>query len=190
MIDDLLGLVFGGLAILFTIWIVLTLSRYLRFRKIAPDSLLSWEVPRPWFFNLCMGIGFFMVVLTAVNLFLLDRPWLHALSQGLMAIFYVIVFPLSFRIRRGFYETGIWAEQGFLPYQSIRWIGWKEAPELVLALRTEGRFSGQSYAFLRVPSSYYGQARRILGDRIKDQSLSLQGSLLGLAPEVTSQEQI
>lgn len=187
--DRLLGIVFAGLAVLFTVWIFSTLAHYIQYRRLAPSSLLSWQSPRPWFFNLCLGIGFFMVVMTGLNALALERPPLHTVAQGLMAVFYTVVFPLRFRIRRGFYASGIWAEAGFVPYDAIRWLGWRETPEIVLALRTERRL-GQSYTFLRVPGEAYGQARRILADRIDDASLSLETSVLGLDTTTSTQERV
>jgi len=190
MDEGLLGLAFAALTVVFTAWIVLLTVRYLRFRRVAAASILSWESPRPWFFGLCLGIGFFMVVMTFVSGFVLNRPPLHTVAQGLMAIFYTVVFPLSFRIRKGFYSTGIWAEHGFLPYGKIRWLGWKEGQEIILALRGEDRFLRQSYDYLRVPGDYYGQARRILADRIKDQSLAPRTSVLGLDGDTSAQERV
>ena len=190
MDDRLLGLTFAGLTVIFTAWILLLTVKYLRFRGLAPGSILSWESPRPWFFGLCLWIGFFMVAMTFLSGFILDRPPLHTVAQGLMAVFYTVVFPLSFRIRKGFYATGILAERGFLPYQKIRWLGWKKGQEIVLALRREDRFLRQTDDFLRVPGNYYGQARRILADRIKDQSLAPETSVLGLEGDAPAQERV
>jgi hypothetical protein len=128
--------------------------------------------------------------MTFLSGFVLDRPPLHTVAQGLMAVFYTVVFPLSFRIRKGFYATGILAERGFLPYQKIRWLGWKKGQEIVLALRREDRFLRQTDDFLRVPGNYYGQARRILADRIKDQSLAPETSVLGLEGDAPAQERV
>ena len=190
MDDGLLGLAFAALTVIFTAWIFLLTAKYLRFRSVASRSILSWESPRPWFFGLCLGIGVFMVAMTFLSGFVLNRPPLHTVAQALMAVFYTVVFPLSFRIRKGFYATGIWAERGFLPYQEIRWLGWKEEPEIILALRGEDRFFRQSYDFLRGPGDYYGQARRILADRIKDQSLAPKTSVLGLESDASAQERV
>jgi hypothetical protein len=188
--DRALSITFAALAVLFSVWIAIVLVRYVQFRKVSNTAVLSWMLPRPWYYNLCLGIGFFTVFLTGLSAFVLHRPPLVVTAQALMAIFYTVVFPLMFRIHRGFYATGIWAERGFVPYRSIRWLGWKEKPELTLALRAERRFFGQKYAFLRVPGDYYGQARRILADSIKDHSLSFETSVLGLDPNVPTQERV
>ena len=179
--DQLMGVIFSGLALIFAVWIVLVLRSYLQFRRVAAASLLAWDSERPWFFGLCLGIGFFMIVLTGVSAFLLKRPAIHVLSQGLMAVFYTVVFPLAFRIRKGFYRTGIWSDRGFVPYQDIRWFGWRDRPDITLALRMEGGLLRPTDAVLRVPGAYYGEARRILADRVKDRSLRVEQTVLGLA---------
>jgi hypothetical protein len=45
-------------------------------------------------------------------------------------------------------------------------------------------------AFLRVPGNYFGQARRILADSIDEYELALQTSVLGLEPDVSTQERV
>ena len=186
---DSLSLLFSALAVLFAVWNALLITRYVRYRQVARDTVISWQIPRPWYFNLCLGIGFFMVVLTGLSAFVLHRPMLIVFAEGLMAVFYTVVFPLSFRIRRGFYRSGIWTERDFVPYPRIRWLGWKEAPQIVLAMRAQGRFR-ERYAFLRVPGDYFGQARRILADSIDEHSLSVETSILGLETEASTQERV
>ena len=188
--DDALNVTFALLSVLFSVWTLMTLIRYIQYRKIAGKSILSWPPRRPWYYNLCVGIGFFMLFLTGLSAFVLDRPPLVIIAQGLMAVFYTMVFPLIFRIRRGFFETGISTERGFVVFSKILWLGWKEVPEIVLALRARGRFGGQRYSFLRVPGDYFGQARRILADSIKEHALTLETSVLGLNPEAPTQEQV
>jgi hypothetical protein len=187
--DRALSLTFIGLAVLFGIWIVITLVKFAQFKQVAKGAVLAWAPRRPWYYNLCVGIGFFMVFLTVMSIFALHRPLLVIVAQALMAVFYTVVFPLIFKIRRGFYKSGIWAERGFIPYRSIRWLGWKETPQVTLALKADGRF-GQKYAFLRVPGGHYGQVRRILADRIKEDSLTLETSVLGLDPNAPTEEQV
>jgi hypothetical protein len=189
--DNLLSSSFVALGILFAVWNALTFAQYIRYRQVASEAVLSWELPRPWSYNLCLGIGFFMLVLTLISALVLHRPVHVILAQGLMALFYTVLFPLSFRIRRGFYSSGIWMERRFVPYRRIRWLGWKKGPQIVLALRASGVFRGQRYSFLRVPGDYYGQARRILADSIDAYSLSLETSVLGLEEEAApTQERV
>ena len=187
--DRALSITFAALAVLFGIWITFTLVKFSQFRNVVKEAVLTWEPPRPWYYSICVGIGFFMVFLTVMSIFAFRRPLLVIVAQALMAIFYTVVFPLIFKIRRGFYASGIWAERGFIPYRNIRWLGWKETPQVTLALKADGKF-GQKYAFLRLSGDYYGQARRILADRIKEDSLSLETSVLGLDPNAPTEERV
>lgn len=189
--DDLLGLSFAALAVLFAVWNSICLFQYLAYRRIAPSAELTWLPPKPWFYNLCLGIGFFMVSLTAISIFLLDRPLLTVVAQALMALYYTVLFPLSFRIRRGLYASGIWAESGFVPYSRVRALSWIEKPQVVLVVRNEGGLLAAGYARLVVPGELYGQARRILAGHIEDRSLSVTKSILGLSDsESPAQEQV
>jgi hypothetical protein len=134
-----------------------------------------------------------MVSLTAISIFLLERPLMTEVAQALMAIYYTILFPLSFRIRRGLYATGIWTEGGFVPYSRVRALDWIEKPNVVLVLKTDGLFDAfnESYRRLPVPGELYGQVRRVLASHIEDHSLTVRKSVLGLSDsETPAQEQV
>ena len=189
--DDLLGLSFIALAALFAIWNSICLFQYLTYRRLASSAELTWLPAKPWFYNMCLGIGFFMVSLTAISIFLLDRPFLTVVAQALMALYYTVLFPRSFQIRRGLYSGGIWAESGFVPYSRVRALNWIEKPEVVLVVRSEGGLVGAGYARLIVPGELYGQARRIRAGHIEDHSLTVKKSILGLSEsESPAQEQV
>ncbi len=189
--DDLLGLSFIALAALFAVWNTSYLYRYVTYRRIASEAELTWPPAKPWFYNLCLGIGFFMVSLTFISLFLLNRPTTTVVSQALMALYYTVLFPLSFQIRRGLYAGGIWSEGGFVPYAQVRALNWIEKPDLILVVRTEGAFPTSGYARLLVPGELYGQARRILAGHIEDRSLTVGKNILDLSEtEAPAQEQV
>jgi hypothetical protein len=189
--DNLLGLSFIALAAVFALWNSASLYQYFAYRRIASSAELTWPPRKPWFYNLCLGIGFFMVSLTAISIFFLDRPLLTLVAQSLMALYYTVLFPLSFQIRRGLYSSGIWAEGGFVPYSRVRALNWLEKPDVVLLVRTERGLTGAGYARLVVPGDLYGQARRILAGHIEDRSLSVGKSILGLSEsESPAQEQV
>jgi hypothetical protein len=188
--DDLLALSFVGLALVLAIWNTVAVVQQLAYRRIAPTAELTWLPPRPWFYNLCLGIGFFMVSLSAISIFLLERPLMTNVAQALMAVYYTILFPLSFQIRRGLYATGIWTEGGFVPYSRVRAIDWIEKPNVILVLTIDGVFS-ESYRRLPVPGELFGPVRRVLASHIEDQSLTVQKSVLGLSDsETPAQEQV
>lgn len=190
--DRLLDVSFAALAALFAVWNALFLARWLKYRRVAATAELTWLPPRPWFYNMCLAIGFFMLSLTAISLFLLKRPVLTIVAESLMALYYIVLFPLSFRIRRGFYQGGIWSERGFVAYRKIRSLSWIEKPALVLVVSIEGgALGGTGYGRLVVPGEFYGQARRILAEHIENQSLTVDKSILGLSDgESPAQEQV
>ncbi len=43
-----------------------------------------------------------------------------------MFVYYAYAVPLEPRIRRGFYADGIWADSGFMPYDQIGGLSWRE----------------------------------------------------------------
>ena len=51
-----------------------------------------------------------------------------------MLVYYGYALPLSLKIGRGFYEDGIWADGGFVPYSHIGGLTWREGEQLTLVL--------------------------------------------------------
>src|SRR5262245_16953367 len=139
--DDLLGLSVIAFTVIFAIWNAVSLYKYLSYRRVASSGELTWPPPKPWFYNMCLGMGFFMVSLTVILVFL-HRPLLTVVAQALMALYYTVFFPLSFRFRRGLYSSGIWTEGGFVPYSRVRALNWREGPELILMVTTERWLTG------------------------------------------------
>ena len=81
------------------------------------------------------------------------------------------------KIGRGFYEDGIWADAGFIPYSRIGGLTWREGEQLTLVLIYRMR------AFARrlvVPEMYYGAARRLLRDKIAAHDIHFTGKTLDL----------
>ena len=46
-----------------------------------------------------------------------------------MLLYYGYLVPLSLRIGRGFYQDGVWMEDGFMPYANIGGLSWREEPQ-------------------------------------------------------------
>jgi hypothetical protein len=191
--DHLLELSFLGLAVLFTVWNLAILIQFRTYRRVLDGAELTWYPKRPWFYNMCLGIGFFMLSMTALSLFVLHRPGLTIVSQALMALYSTFLFPLSFRFKRGFYRAGIWSERGFVPYRRVRSINWIEKPDIILIVGTEGGLLEPGYRRLQLQGDQYGQARRILAGHIEDHSLAVEKSILGLSDtdsQTPAQEQV
>ena len=94
-----------------------------------------------------------------------------------MLVYYAYALPLSLKIGRGFYEDGIWADGGFMPYSSIGGLAWREGDQLTLVMMHRMR------AFARrlvVPENYYGAARRLLRDKIAAHDIHFTGKTLDL----------
>jgi hypothetical protein len=80
------------------------------------------------------------------------------------------------RIDRGFYETGVWADTGFLPWSRISSVSWREDP-VTLIVSSSARSIARH---LRVPNALYGEARKVLRDRIRLHGFQVHSSGLDL----------
>jgi hypothetical protein len=96
----------------------------------------------------------------------------------MMLVYYAYAFPLSLKIGRGFYEDGIWADGGFVPYSRIGGMAWREEEQLTLVLMDRVRDFARR---LTVPESYYGAARRVLRDKIAAHDIHFTGKSLDLS---------
>lgn len=152
------------------------LAGYLLFRKVRSTALLTWPARRPIHFPFLLALGVVAAALTVINS-TLDRPFHHVYSQGVMAVYFLGMVPLSARIQLGFYRDGIWADAGFLPYEKIGRMAFREAPEIVLVLVPRGRAGPFR---LPLPTSEYGTARKILEDKIRERVVNVEKAILGL----------
>lgn len=152
------------------------LAGYRLFLKVRPTALLTWPVRRPAHFPFLLALGVVAAALAVINS-TMNRPFHHVYSQGVMAVYFTVMVPLSARIQLGLYRDGVWADAGFLPYEKIARMAFREAPEIVLIMVPRGR----SGAFrLPVPSSEYGAVRKILEDKIRARVVNPERAILGL----------
>src|ERR687897_2163220 len=100
----------------------LDLFRYWRRRRHA---LLTWPARRPPYYGLILFLGVTLGLLLIVKVLFLQRSPAQLFGEGMMFLYYAYAVPLSQRIGRGFYADGIWAENGFMPYQQIGGIAWR-----------------------------------------------------------------
>ena len=126
--------------------------------------------PRPRYYGLNLGIGITFGVLLLLNVFVLRRSASHWFWQLMMVVYYGYLFPLSTRIRQGFYEDGVWAGPAFVPYAQIGSLTWREEPQITLLLVPRMKSIARR---LVVPQQFYAQARRLLRDRIKRHDILL-----------------
>ena len=174
--ETVLSVVLLGLGLYFSVLLIRGLRGYLLFRKVRPTALLTWPVPRSGQLPFLLALGVVATAVTALNAYL-DRPLHHVLSQALMAAYFILMVPLCQSIRLGFYDDGVWADTGFLPYAKIGRIAFRETPEIVLILLPRG---GSGSFRLPVPPEEYGAVRKVLEEKIRARVLNVEAGILGL----------
>lgn len=171
-------------AVYFTILVGWAALRYRRFRSLSGTDLLTWQRRRRWHDGLLAGLGVASAYVAVLN-GVLGRPAHHVYSQGIMAVYFLAVVPLSGRIRLGLYRDGVWAENGFLGWGEIGRLAFREKPEIVLLLLRRGRRT-RLYR-LSIPPDEYGPVRRVLSDQIRTRRVVVEEPILGLgsSPETS-----
>ena len=153
------------------------LYQFVRFLKIRSSALLTWPGRQPPFYGLLLVIGAVLAVLIVYKLAVLRQHPDQVFGETMMLVYYCYALPMSLRIGRGFYQDGIWADGGFMPYSQIGGLAWKEDPQVTLVLMHRVR---QFARRLVVPEKYYGAARRLLRDKIAAHDIHFTGKSLDL----------
>jgi hypothetical protein len=166
-----------GLGIYFSVLLVRGFAGYLRFRKLRPTALLTWPGRPPAHLPFLLGLGILSALLAVLN-GLLNRPFHHVYSQAVMALYFILMVPLSCRIHLGLYQDGIWADSGFLRYGDIERMAFFDTPEIVLVLMPRG---GSGSFRLPVPPAEYGAVRKVLEEKRRAHIMNPRDGVLGLA---------
>ena len=145
--------------------------QYLRYRRLNRGALLTWAGPKPPYYSVALGTG---VALGLLVMFKLYRG-LSVFGESMMFIYYGYLFPLSRSIKRGFYQDGIWADTVFIPYNEVGGVSWREGKHTV-TLIIISRLRNLARR-LSVPGDKYGEARRLLRDKIGDHEISFFDTL-------------
>jgi hypothetical protein len=147
---------------------------YLRYVQVRRGAILTWRSPKPpqYLFLLSLGVALGLLVVAKL---VLHREWLGEL---MMCLYYAGFTPLSLTIARGFYEDGIWADGAFIPYSEIGGISWREGEhQVTLIVISRLRSLARRLA---VPGEKYGEARRLLRDKIGEHAIHFAGTGLDL----------
>ncbi len=147
----------------------------LRYRRRRQEALLTWPGPRPAYYRFNILLAVTLGLLLAAKLVRQEPD--RAFGEAMMFMYYGCAFPLSTRIARGFYGDGVWSDSGFMHWAQISAVSWKEEGRVTLVLISRLR---QIARRLEVPPQLYGQARRVLRDKIKDHDLQIGGAGLDL----------
>jgi hypothetical protein len=155
-------------------------AQFIRFLKIRSTALLTWPGRRPPFYGLLLVLGAVLALLIVYKLAVLHQHPIQVFGESMMLVYYAYALPLSLRIGRGFYEDGIWADGGYIPYSRIGGMSWREGAEVKLVLIYRMRAFARA---LVVPDRYYGAARRLLRDKIATHDIHFTGKALDLGEE-------
>jgi hypothetical protein len=153
------------------------LVQFIRFLKIRSSALLTWPGRRPPFYGLLLAMGATLGIVIIYKLTVLHQHPSQVFGESMMMVYYGYALPLSLRIGRGFYEDGIWADGGFIPYQNIGGLAWREGEQITLVMIYRMRALARR---LVVPQSCYAAARRLLRDKIATHDIHFTGKSLDL----------
>ena len=155
--------------------------QFVRFRRLRSSALLVWPGRKPPFYRLLLALGAVLSVLIVYKLGVLRLHPLDVFGETMMLVYYGYAMPLSLRIGRGFYQEGIWADSGFVPYSRIGGLSWREGhgEQVTLVLIYRMRAFARRLA---VPHIHYGAARRLLHDKIAAQDIQFSVKPLDLGP--------
>jgi hypothetical protein len=147
----------------------------LRFRRRRRGALLTWQGPPPPYYGLTLTLGLVTGLLVAFKIIVQHR---QAFGEAMMFVYFGYLVPFSRRIARGFYEDGIWADTGFIPYNEVGGLSWREGEHSV-TLIVISRLRNLARA-LAVPGQHYAAARRLLRDKIGEHEIHFFGTGLDL----------
>lgn len=149
----------------------------LRFRARRSGALLVWQNPKPPFYGFSLGLGVVLGLLLLFKLFIQHRPLNQLFGETMMCVYYGYALPLSTRIARGFYRDGVWSDTEFMRWGQIAAVSWREEGGVTLVLISRFRNIGRR---LHVPGKVYGEARRLLRDKVKAHDIHIGGAGLDL----------
>ena len=148
----------------------------LRYHRAKRSALLVWLRPKPRYYAMSLLIGVILGLLLAAEI-LLRRPIYSLFGEAMMFVYYICLFPFATRIARGFYRDGVWSDTGFMPWSQISAVSWRDEGTVTLMLISHGKSIARR---LEVPGAQYGEARRVLLDRVKAHDIHIGGAGLNL----------
>ena len=156
---------------------VRVLMDVVRFFRMRSRALLTWPPQPPRYYGLILGMAAILGGVLIVKLLYLDLALQNVFGEAMMLTYYGYLVPLTTRIGRGFYEDGVWVDNGFLPYHKIGGLSWREGDQLTLLFIPRMK---QVARKLVVPTPFYGAARRVLRDKIAGHDIDFWGKALDL----------
>lgn len=146
--------------------------RIVRNLRLRRSAVLTWPAPRPPFYRLGLLLGVVLFVLVFLKVIIWRQPPTTAFGEIMMLVYYGYMLPLSLRIAFGFYEHGVWLDDGYMAYSQIGNIQWREQDELTLLVIPRAKRLARR---LVVPQELYGAVRRVLRDHIAHHDIEFTG---------------
>ena len=151
--------------------------QFFRNRALQRSALVTWAGPRPPLYRLFLWVGAVLAIVIFYKLAVLKLHPRFVFGETMMLVYYVYAMPLAQKIRRGLYADGVWTESGFMPYSAIGGLTWREGPPIRLVLLYRWRTFARHVI---VPEPVYGEARRVLRDKIAAHDIHFTGKTLDL----------
>jgi hypothetical protein len=152
--------------------------QYYRNRRLQRSALVTWPAPRPPLYRLFLWVGAVLAIVIFYKLAVLKLHPRFVFGETMMLVYYVYAMPLAQKIRRGLYEDGIWTDGGFISYVNIGGLTWRETPQATTLVVL---YRWRSFARrVVVPEPVYGEARRVLRDKIATHDIHFTGKSLDL----------
>jgi hypothetical protein len=165
------------LGIGFFLWNAYLFLQYWRNQRLQRSALVTWPPPRPPLYRLFLWVGAVLAIVIFYKLVVLRLSPVNVFGETMMLVYYVYVMPLGLRIRRGLYADGIWTDGGYVPYGNIGGLTWREGEHPTLVVLYRWRSFAKK---LLVPRTFYGEARKVLRDKIAEHEIHFTGKPLDL----------
>jgi hypothetical protein len=173
----LLSTLLLGLGVGFLVFNLYLFFQYFRNRRLQRSALVTWPPPRPPLYRLFLWVGAVLAIVIFYKLAVLKLSPVNVFGETMMLIYYVYAMPLGLQIRRGLYEDGIWTDGGFISYGNIGGLTWREGANPTLVILYRWRSFARK---LLVPRTLYGEARKVLRDKIAQHEIHFTGKPLEL----------
>jgi hypothetical protein len=166
-----------GLGVGFLVFNLYLFFQYDRNRRLQRAALVTWPPPRPPLYRLFLWVGAVLAIVIFYKVAVLKLPPTAVFGETMMLVYYVYAMPLGLKIRRGLYEDGIWTDGGYIPYSNIGGLTWREGEQPTLVVLYRWRSFARR---LQVPRPIYGEARKVLRDKIAAHDIHFTGKSLDL----------
>jgi hypothetical protein len=153
----------------------------LQWRRRRQTALVVWPAPKPPFYALSLGIGMMLGLLILLKAYLALRgnpplgEWFRrfatdAFGELMMFVYFGYMLPLRTRITRGLYADGLWTDSGFMRYEQVGGISWREGDPTTLIVISRHKSVARR---MTVPSAVLGELRRLLRDKISSHDIEM-----------------